>query len=40
MVKQIGIEFVCTGNGGRSPQAQTTGRDYVKRKEMRKSRPI
>jgi len=26
---QIGIEYVCTGNGGRSPTAETIGKDYV-----------
>ncbi len=29
MKATIGIEFVCTGNGGRSPTAQTIGRNYV-----------
>lgn len=27
---KIGIEYVCTGNGGRSPTAETIGKDYVK----------
>lgn len=27
--EKMGIEFVCTGNGGRSPTAQTIGRNYV-----------
>ena len=27
---KIGIEYICTGNGGRSPTAETIGKDYVK----------
>ncbi len=27
---KFGIEYICTGNGGRSPTAQTIGRDYTK----------
>lgn len=30
MKETMGIEFVCTGNGGRSPMAETIAKDYVK----------
>ncbi len=36
MKEQIGIEYVCTGNGGRSPIAETLARDYVKGLELEK----
>lgn len=31
MVKQIGIEYVCSGNSGRSPMAETIAKHYVKK---------
>ncbi len=34
MINQIGIEYVCTGNGGRSPVAETIGKDYVKQLKL------
>jgi len=31
---QINLEYVCTGNNGRSPMAETIARDYVARKGL------
>lgn len=34
MENKLGIEYVCTGNGGRSPTAETIAKDYVKQSEL------
>jgi protein-tyrosine-phosphatase len=34
MKKQLGIEFVCTGNGGRSPMCETIGKDDIALREL------
>lgn len=31
MEKQVGIEYVCSGNGGRSPMAETLAKNYIKK---------
>lgn len=34
MIETLGIEYVCSGNGGRSPMAETIGKDYVQEKGL------
>ena len=30
----IGIEYICTGNNGRSPMAEAIAKDYIRREEL------
>lgn len=34
MVNKLGIEYICTGNGGRSPTAETIAKDYIRQSEL------
>ena len=34
MNRKIGLEFVCTANGGRSPIAQAVAEDYIKKQNL------